>query len=65
MDLGIELDGDMFEIGFALGPQIDDDVEEGAARAAHELGLGRRRELEMHPAQRALLRIRGDARTGR
>ena len=34
------------EVGWALGPQIDDDVEDGAARAAHELGLGRRRDTE-------------------
>ena len=52
--VGIELDGDVLEVGWALRPQIDDDVEDGAARAAHDLGLGRRRVLEVHAAERAL-----------
>ena len=54
----------MLEIGLALRPQVDDDVEKGAARAAHELGFGSRRELEMHAAQGALFSIRGDAGLG-
>ena len=52
--VGVELDGDVLEVGWAFGPEIDDDVEDGAARAADELGLGRRRILEMHAAKRAL-----------
>ena len=41
------------EVGRALGPQVDDDVDDRAARAADDLRLGRRRKLEVHPAQRA------------
>ena len=36
--------------------QIDDRVPEGAAHAAHHLDLGRRRQLIVQPAQRALPR---------
>ena len=50
----IEFDGDVLKVGWALRSQVDDDVEDGAARAAHDLGLGRWRELKMHPAERAL-----------
>src|SRR6202521_1331002 len=51
----------MLEIGFALRPQIHNDVEKCAPRAAHELGFGRRRELEMHAPYGSLEPIAGDA----
>ena len=38
--LGAELGRDVLEEGRALGPQVDDDVDDRAARRAHELGLG-------------------------
>ena len=52
-----ELDLDVLQVRRALRAEVDDDVEDRAARAAHELGLGGRRELEVHPAQRALARL--------
>ena len=52
--VGVELDGDVLEVGGALRAQIHDDVEDGAPRAAHELGFGGRRILEVHAAKRAL-----------
>ena len=54
----------MLEVGFALRPQVDDDVEKGAAGAAHELGFRGRRKLEMHSAYGALFPILGDAGLG-
>ena len=54
----------MLEVGLALRPQVDDDVEEGAAGAAHELGFRGRRKLEMHAAHGALVPILGDAGLG-
>ena len=41
------------------GRRVDDDVEDCAPCAPHELGFGRWRELEVHPAQRALLVVEG------
>ncbi len=55
-----ELDGHVLQVGRAFGPQIDDDVEDGAAHAAHELRLRGRRILEMHAADGALAAIVGD-----
>ncbi len=37
MNSASSIDGEVVEVGFALWPQIDDDIEESAARAAHEL----------------------------
>ena len=51
----------MLEVGLALRPQVDDDVEESAAGAAHELGFGCRRKLEMHAPHRAACLVVGDA----
>src|SRR5262245_43363635 len=56
----VQLDRDVLEVGGALGPEVDDDVEDRPARAADELRLGGGRELEVHPAQRPLLLVEGD-----
>ena len=58
--VGGELDGDVLEVGRALRAQVDDDVENRAARAAHELRFRRRRILEVHAAQRALASVERD-----
>ena len=60
--VGAELDLDVLEEGRALRAQVDDDVDDRAARAAHELRLRGGRELEVHPAQRALVLVEGDVR---
>ena len=54
----------MLEVGFALRPQVDDDVEQSAADAPHELGVRSRRKLKMHSAHSASFPIRGDAGLG-
>ena len=56
----VEFDRYMIKIGRTFGTQVDDDVDDCAARAADELGFGRGRELEMHAAQRSLRDIVGD-----
>ena len=48
----VEAHRDMLEVGRTLGSQVDDDVENRTARAADDLRLRRRRELEMHPPER-------------
>src|SRR5882672_1098352 len=58
--VGGELDSDVIQIGRALRSQIDDDVENCTARAPHQLGLCRRRVLEMHAAERSLAGVEGD-----
>src|SRR2546426_5704116 len=58
--VGRELNGDVVEVGGALGAQVHDDVEDGSPGAPHELGFGCRRKLEVHPAHRALLLVEGD-----
>ena len=55
-----QFDGHVLQVGRAFRPQVDDDVEDRAPRGAHQLGFGRGRKLEVHPAQRALLVIEGD-----
>ena len=55
--LGIERDRHVLQVCRALGSEIDDDVPDRSMCAAHELRLGRRGELEVHSAQRALLRV--------
>ena len=50
-----QLDLDVLEVGRALRPQVDDDVQDRAPGSPDQLGLGRRRILEVHPAQRALV----------
>src|SRR2546426_9742916 len=62
--VGRELNGDVVEIGGALRPQVYDDVEDGSPGAPHEFGLGRGRELEVHPAHRALLLIESNIGLG-
>ena len=62
--VGRELYGDVVEVGRALGSEVHDDVEDGSPGAPHELGLGRGRELKVHPAQRALLLIECDVGLG-
>src|SRR6267378_2656024 len=54
----------MLKVGGAFGAQIDDNVEDGAAGAANELGFRGRRELEMHSANRALADIESDIGLG-
>jgi hypothetical protein len=44
----VQHESDMLEISWALGSQIDDDVQDGAARASNELTLRCRRILKMH-----------------
>ena len=60
----VQLDARCSEVCRALGPQVDDDVDDRAARAADDLRLGLRRILEMHAAQRARRRVEGDVRLG-
>ena len=55
--LRAQLDRDVLEERRALRAQVDDDVDDRAARGAHELRLRRGRELEVHPAQRALVLV--------
>ena len=52
------------QVGPALRPQVDDDVEDCASRASHQLGLGCRRILKMHPPKRAFLQVRSDIGLG-
>src|SRR5258708_3068726 len=40
--VGAQLDGDVLQVGGALRPQVDDDVEDRSARGPHQLGLGGR-----------------------
>jgi hypothetical protein len=47
-----------------FGAQVDDHVVEAAARAADQLGLGVRRGLEVHAAQRPPARVERDAALG-
>jgi len=44
----------------ACGAEIDDHVVHRAARAAHQLGLGMRRALIVHPAHRSAMRVERD-----
>src|SRR5882762_1532712 len=60
--VGAQIHGDRFQEGRALGPQVDDDVEDRPARGADQLRLGVGRILEVHPAQRALPLVVGDVR---
>ena len=53
----VQLDGNVLEVGRAFRPQIYDDVENRAACAAHQLGFRRWGKLEMHSAQRPLLKV--------
>src|SRR5438094_2302590 len=62
--VGRELNGDVVEVGWALRPQVHDDVEDGSPGAPHEISLGRCRSLEVHPAQCALLLIESDVGLG-
>src|SRR5258708_9366105 len=57
---GAELHRDGVEASRALRPQVDDDVEDGSPRGAHQLGLGVRRVLEVHPPHRPLRLVEGD-----
>ena len=58
----VQLHLEMIEVGGALRAKVDDYVEDRSPSAAHELGLRRRRILEMHPAQGAFLGVVGDVR---
>ena len=62
MVVGAQLDGDVLEIGRALGSEVDDDVDDRAARAAHELRLLSGGELEVHSSKRSLALVEGDVR---
>jgi len=59
-----QLNRGVLEVGRTLGPQVHNDVEDGAARAAHELGFSGRRILEMHPPHSALLHVEGNVCLG-
>ena len=50
----------MLQIGRALGPQVDNDVQNATARASHQFRLGGRWKLEMHSAHCALLAVVSD-----
>src|SRR5262249_22600999 len=58
----VKHNGDVVKIGRTFWSQIDDDVKECAAGAAHKLRLDGWRKLEMHATQRPCSRIRRDAR---
>src|ERR1700682_1176855 len=58
--VGAQLHRDGCQEGRALRPQIHDDVEDGSPRGAHQLGLGVRRELEVHPPHGPLAFVEGD-----
>ena len=60
----VEADGDVLEIRGALRPEVDDDVDDRAARAPDDLGLGRRRELEVHSAEGAGCAVERHVRLG-
>src|SRR6266508_1338270 len=51
--VGGQLDRHVPQVGRAVWAEVDDDVDDRPARAAHELRLGSGRVLEMHPAHRA------------
>jgi hypothetical protein len=57
---GTQLDDHVLEIGRRLGPQIDDDVGDGAARTADQLRFGGGRELEMEASHGAAVVVEGD-----
>src|SRR5262245_14078676 len=48
------------KVRLGLGPEVNNDVEEGTAAAAHYFGLGHWRKLKMHPANGALSFVVGD-----
>src|SRR5690606_31600033 len=52
-----QLDSEVLEVAGRAGPQVDDDVVDGAARAAHQFRLGSRRHLVVHAAQSALCMV--------
>src|SRR5262245_55327137 len=56
----IQLEGNILQVGRAFGAQIHDDVENRTPCATHQVCLPRWRELEMHSAQRALLKVVGN-----
>src|SRR5262245_41351421 len=60
----VQLDRHMLEVRGTLRTQVDNDVKDGAACAADELGFGRRRKLEMHAAQRPFFYIGCDIGLG-
>src|SRR5260221_9341617 len=62
MVLGAELHGNVLHERRGLGPQVHDDVEDGAAAAACRLGLCSRRKLKVHCANGALLPVETDVR---
>ena|SRR6266508_605258 len=55
----VQLDSNILEVGRAFRAQIYNDVENRAACATHQLRLRCWGELEMHPPQRALLKVVG------
>jgi hypothetical protein len=60
----VQLDSEMLQVGGALRAKIHDDVEYRPTGASHELRLGSRRVLEVHPPQRALCDVEGDVPLG-
>src|SRR3990172_5456588 len=62
--VGIKFHRNMFQVSRALRTQVQDDVQDRAARAAHELRFRGGRELKMHPAKRASLFAKGDVGLG-
>src|SRR4051812_41277297 len=62
MVVGAQLDGDVLEVGRALGPEVDDDVQDRPAGRADELRLRSGRVLEVHPPHRSLALVEGDVR---
>src|SRR5262249_6987833 len=58
----VETDGVALEEGRRLRAEVDDDVEDRAARAADELHLRVRRELKMHASDRSGNCVPRDAR---
>ena len=60
----VELDGEVLQVGRRVGSQVDDHVVDRASGAAHELGLGGRRHLVVHAAQRAAPVVEGHVALG-
>src|SRR6476660_10203363 len=52
----------MIQVGFALGTQVNDNIEHRAPRTTDELGFGAWRVLKMHAPERSFLGSGGDIR---
>ena len=58
--VGGELDFEVLAVRRRVGSHVDDDIEDGATRAADQLGFGRGCDLIMHPAEGAFVFVVGD-----